>query len=236
MRFTGYLLATAAMLLAANVAVAGDCGCSGAAPRRRHVDVAAAVAACAPQMVKKTILVPTTVTEDRTVCETECVAETRTRNYTVCETVPVTKTMQRCYTTMVPETRARTEMYCVSVPKTRDVTETYQVQVPTTKTVKPSIRCPCRFGPTRRSSIPSWSPLARPRQGTRCVEHCVPVQETATRCVDRGHWEERQVAVCNSCGCGVRLSGASCGCGERLLQRLRRLRPGLHADRSLLRA
>ena len=118
--------------------------------------------------------------------------------------LPVTKTVQRNYTTMVPERRTRTEVYCISVPKTREVTETYQVQVPTMKTVETQYTV----------SVPVWSdqaetytvmvPAVETRQGMRFVQRCVPVQETAARWVDKGHWEERQVAACSSCGVTLR--------------------------------
>ena len=131
MRFASSLIVAAALTLAVHIVRADDCACSGCAT---PAACGGCTPPCSPQTVKRTILVPTMVTEERNVSEVQCVAETRTRNYTVCEMVPVSKTVQRCYTTMVPETHTRTETYCVSVPKTREVTETYQIQVPTTKT------------------------------------------------------------------------------------------------------
>ncbi len=208
MRFAGSLLATATLLLVVNVAQASDCGC--AAP---VTACGGCAAPCAPQMVKKTILVPTMVTEERTVCETQCVAESRTRNYTVCEIVPVTKTVQRCYTTSVPETRTRSETYCVSVPTTREVTETYQVQVPAMKTVQTqyTVCVPVWTDTTEQYTV--MVPATETRQGTRCEQHCVPVKQTCTRCVDKGHWEERQVPVCNTCNTCSSCCAAECGCG-----------------------
>ena len=42
-------------------------------------------------------------------------------------------------------------------------------------------------------------PSCETRQGVRCESHCVPVKETATRCVDKGHWEDRPIPACSPC-------------------------------------
>jgi hypothetical protein len=51
----------------------------------------------------------------------------------------------------------------------------------------------------------------QPRTITKCVVNCVPVTTTATRCVDRGHWECREVAV----PCAAPASACGHGCGGR---------------------
>ncbi len=94
------------------------------------------------------------------------------------------------------------------------MTETYQVQVPTTKTVERQYTVSVPVWTDQAQTYTVMVPAFETRQGMRCVQHCVPVQQTLTRCVDKGHWEDRQVAACSS-GCNVRCcgynAGASCG-------------------------
>src|SRR5688572_11722507 len=69
----------------------GDCGC------------APAVADCAPAMQTRTVMVPTYVTEMRTITATEYRQEQRQRNYTVTKRVPVNEQREVNYTVMVPQ-------------------------------------------------------------------------------------------------------------------------------------
>jgi len=127
------------------------------------------------QEVKKTIMVPTWVTETRTVNVTECVPEQRTKTYTVYKQVPETKDVTYQYTIYVPETRTRTVTYTVCKPVTRNEEQEYTVMVPYTET----------------------------RQGTRRVCKLVPVVKKRVICEDQGHWEEvpcQSVPNCSS-GC-----------------------------------
>ena len=182
LRLRGYMLICVVSVLASGTALASkscDPCQSGCAP-----------AACAPEMVEKTIYVPTYETETHTVTVTQYANETRERTVKVMKRVPETKAVEQTYTVMVPKTETRTVNYTVCKPVFETRTQTYTVCVPHAET----------------------------RQGTRVVCKVVPTKETRTVCRDRGHWEERVIA-CQSCGgcgnCGRRRGCGSCGgCGS----------------------
>jgi len=119
--------------------------------------------------VEKTIMVPTMVTENRTVQVVECTTEQRERTYTVNHLVPETHTVSYDYCVMVPETRTRTVNYTVCKPVMETKTREYTVMVPHTET----------------------------KHGTKQVCKLVPVKMTRTVCEDHGHWES--VPVCQPC-------------------------------------
>ncbi len=139
------------------------------------------------ETVEKTIMVPTTVTEMRTVNVVECRPEVQQRTITTYKHVPETKAVTRHYTVMVPEQRSRVETYTVCKPVWKEVTQEYIVPVP--HQVK--------------------------KQGVRTVCRPVEVQETRTVCEDQGHWEERDCSgPCNDRAC-LRCcqKGCCCICG-----------------------
>src|SRR5205085_1873874 len=63
------------------------------------------------EVVEKTVLVPTWVTETRRVKVTEYRTEQRQRTVTVCRQVPQTRDVTETYTVMVPEKRTHTERF-----------------------------------------------------------------------------------------------------------------------------
>jgi hypothetical protein len=84
---------------------------------------------------------------------------------------------------------------------------------------------------TRTRTCTTYKQVAETRNVTECVcvsvptveEHtvmqtyvtCKPVTHTVCKCVDRGHWECREVPCCsNSCGCGHHRRHRHCGCCE----------------------
>ena len=152
---------------------------------------------CGQQYVTKTVCVPEMVTEERTCTGDGVRAGNPDCKVVCCEVVPVTKTVPCTYTVMVPHVQKRMETYCVAVPVTRQVTETYQVQVPTFKTVASNYTVCVPVWTDKTEQCTVWVPSCETRQGTRCETRCVPVKETRMRCVDKGHWEDRPVPVCN---------------------------------------
>jgi len=159
------IVAVAVLLAAATTAEAGrhgGRGCATCAP-------ATCAPACQPcvtyQQVERTVLVPTLVTEMRTISVTKCRPEVRQHTYTVMRQVPETKQVSYEYTVLVPENRVRTEQFTVCVPVQRIVERPYTVNVPYTET----------------------------RTATRTVCKMVPetVMQTVYEC--SGHWEERCV-------------------------------------------
>ena len=154
-----------------------------------------------PEMVEKTIMVPTTVTETRTIQVTECKLETRQRTYTVMKRVPKTETVTRNYTVMVPKQETKTVNYTVCRPVYSEKTQQYTVKVPYTEM----------------------------REATRRVCKRVPVTMTKTITVDEGHWETQAPVACDTAvdSCAGYSSGCgSCdnGCGHRHRRRFRRCR------------
>jgi hypothetical protein len=121
---------------------------------------------------------------------------------------------------MVPETRTRAVTYCVQMPVTRTVSEQYQVQVPTYREIQQTytVCMPVWTDQTRQYTV--MVPQVETRQATRQVVHCIPVSETRTVCVDRGHWEEACASPCSSgcdtcdSSCGGCRSRRGGGCGD----------------------
>ena len=131
--------------------------------------------------------------------------------------VPVTQTVQRCYTTMVQEAHTRNESFQVAIPVQRVVDQTYQVQVPVYHDVQRQYSVCVPVSATKTEQYTVMVPHFETRQGARTVTQCVAVQEFRTQCVDRGHWEDREVACssgCASTGCGGCGGCASSGCGS----------------------
>ena len=155
---------------------------------------------CQPalQTVERTIMVPTTVTEMKTVQVQQCRTEQRQRNYTVTRQVPQMQEESYEYTVCVPRTQTKTVNYTVAKPVMNSVEQQYTVMVPYTET----------------------------RQGSRQV--CRLVAETRTRnvCVDQGHWEET-VPTCDSpCAAAAAQSGPTAAVGSGRLGRARFARIG----------
>lgn len=140
----------------------------------------------APKMVERTIMVPQTVTENRTVKCTEYTNETREKKITVMNRVPKTQTVTREYTVLVPKTETRTVSYQVCKPVMKQETETYNVCVPHTET----------------------------KNGVRKVCKQVSVPKTRKVTVDQGHWETAAPAPVAEAGCGSP-APCNSGCGHR---------------------
>lgn len=137
-----------------------------------------------PEMVERTVMVPTMVTETRTVDCVEYHREDRERTVTVYRRVPETKEVTQTFTVMVPETRTKTVQYTVCKPVYETVDQQYTVCVAHQET----------------------------RQGTRAVCRQKPVQVTRTVCEDQGHWEERPCGAPSGCG-GCKPCHGCGGCG-----------------------
>jgi hypothetical protein len=177
----------------------------------------APVGGCTYQTVQKTIMVPTMVTEMRSVNCTEYRTEQRQRTCTVYKIVPETKMVQYQYTVLVPETRtetvncvqykteARTRTCMVSkeIAETKAVEFTYTVAVPETRTrtVEYTVCKPVMSTQTEEYSV--CVPYTETRHGTREVCKMAPTPSSYCVCVDQGHWEDRPIPSCaSSCGCG----------------------------------
>jgi len=141
---------------------------------------------CAPAAgtYECTVMVPTMVTEMRTVNVCEWREEQRTQNYTVCKMVPETRQVTYEYTEPSYEQRTRDYTYTVMKPVTSTQERRYTVMVPHQEA----------------------------RTGTRRECHMVPVELTRTVCEDHGSFQEvvRQAGG----GCGNRCGGCGgCGNG-----------------------
>jgi len=159
-------------------------GCAPACDAAPCEAAAPCAPAPAPKMVERTIMVPQTVTENRTVKCTEYTNETREKKITVMNRVPKTQTVTREYTVLVPKTETRTVSYQVCKPVMTTETETYNVCVPHTET----------------------------KNGVRKVCKQVSVPKTRKVTVDQGHWETSAPAA--EAGCGHRRGCGGCGdCG-----------------------
>ncbi len=123
--------------------------------------------------VEKVVCVPTWVTETRICKETHYRREERTKTCTVCKEVPVTKDVECKYTVWVRKKVPQTREIEVCTPTAKQVEQKYTVSVPATETVVK----------------------------LRRRHECVPTTETRTVCKDEGHWEEREVACVDRCGC-----------------------------------
>ncbi len=125
----GFALGLAAMLFGASNVFA-DCGCgSGGSTVVASGSVISGTVVgggdaggmgCGAQVsyVEKTIMVPTQVTEMRTVTKNASKMEARTRTYTVTKQVPRTETKTSTTTVMVPKQETKQVSYTVNVPVT----------------------------------------------------------------------------------------------------------------------
>lgn len=170
------------------VAVALGMGLPAEAGHRRGCDIGYEdCAPCAPtyKMVERTIMVPTTEWENRTITVTVCRPEIKERTETIRRVVPEAKDVVRTVTVCVPERRTKEVSYTVLVPEYKDVQNTFTVMVP----------------------------HQEERTATRVVCRKVPVQETRTVTRDQGRWEFQTVEVpcgtgCDMCdGCAPRRRG-----------------------------
>jgi hypothetical protein len=162
---------------------------------------------CATQ----TVLVPEWVNETRKIKTTECVPEIRQRKFTATRCVAETKNVEREHTVMAPQTRTRKETYTVQVPATRNVSEQYQVSVAAYRDVQRTYTVSAPVQKERQEQYTVMTPHTETRHATRQIAECVPVSETRTRCVDRGHWEQPAVAPCACETSSCATCGASCG-------------------------
>lgn len=214
------------VLLAGSMAQAGGHSCGpGCAP-----------AACGPQyqLVQKTVMVPTWVTEMRTVYVTQCVPEERHKTVTVKKSVPVVRQVTKAYTVLVPEVRSRTVEYDVCRTVWQDQPQEYAVNIPyqesrqavrtvcqwvdaqATRTVMvPEVRTKvvnytvCR--PVWREEVREYTvnvPYQVTKTGVRKVCRSVPVNYSRTIRVDHGCW---QTVACEAPACGP---CGSHGCGS----------------------
>ena len=191
----GFVWAAAASALIACSAATADAGIF-----HRRCKPQYAPAACAPAcvqsvavvaghyedvVVSRTIYVNETTYETRKVMTTECRPETRERSYNVCRRVPYKETVTEEYTVMVQKTAMRKVTETVYKPVVRTVSQNFTVMVPHVER----------------------------RQGVQHVVECRPEQAVRTICVDRGHWETREIQVpCYGYGYGYGYAYRS-GCG-----------------------
>jgi hypothetical protein len=130
------------------------------------------VAACAPQTVTCTIMVPHTTYKTVMVTETVCKPELRQKTIQVCRMMPETHMVSFTQTVMVPERRTKTETFTACRMTVENLAKQIQVMVPHVET----------------------------RQGVKTVCTQVPVQKMITVCKDLGHWATSCQTDCNGCG------------------------------------
>ena len=163
------------------------------------------------------MLVPTYVTEKRTVCSTTYRDEERQRVVTGYKLMPVTEEKIRFTTVMTPQTETkslaytsqvavqtqeeksyrikvpvwedREESYVVKVPVLTEVEENYTVKVPVLKDVEfaYTVNVPYPITRTGTRTVSNVVPVVK----TKSIDCCVPVARTANVTVDRGHWENQ---------------------------------------------
>jgi hypothetical protein len=136
------------------------------------------------RVVTRNVYVREMQNEMRTVTTIVMEPEQRSRTYTVCRRVPYTESMVQDYTVMVQQTQMRTVTETVYKPVMRDVAQNYTVMVPHQEV----------------------------RNSVRHIPVCEPTTVTRRVCVDRGHWETRQVQVpCGGPGYGYGAYGYGYG-------------------------
>ncbi len=127
---------------------------------------------CAPcvtyQTVAKTIMVPTTVMEQRTINCIQYRPVVRDCTVQVAKCIPETRKVSRTCTVMVPKQATRTEYYTVAKPVFRNVEQQYTVMVP--------------------------HPVVK--QGFHTVCKTVPVTVMKTICEDHGCWSVDPCGCC----------------------------------------
>jgi len=126
----------------------------------------------------------------RTVCVTEYVPQNTVETRTVYRRVCVPETYTAYRTECAPEVRTRTVTVNRVVPEVRNEVRTVCVSVPTVEQ----------------------------RTVYRRVEVCTPVTTCVTRCVDRGHYECREVPVRPSCRERMRKHHRGDCCEEECVQ------------------
>ncbi len=189
--------AAAASALVACSAATADAGIF-----HRRCKPQCAPAACAPACVRsaavvaghyedvvvsRTIYVNETTYETRKIVTTECRPELRERSYNVCRRVPYKETVTEAYTVMVQTTAMKRVTETVYKPVVRTVNQNYTVMVPHVER----------------------------RQGVQHIVECRPEQALRTICVDRGHWETREIQVpCYGYGYGYGYRAGCGGCGS----------------------
>jgi hypothetical protein len=211
------------------------CGCSDvyytAYTRNAPSSVQAPAAVSAAQPAKECIatswtelqvsLVPTYVTEKRTVCSTSYKDEERSRVITGYKTVPITEERVRLTTVMTPRTETKMieytnqvavetneqktyriktpvwtdqeETYIVKVPVIKEIEEAYTVKVPVIRDVQFTftVNVPIPVTRTGTRTVSNVVPVVK----TQTVSFCVPTTRTSTTSVDRGHWENQLMEV-----------------------------------------
>jgi len=122
--------------------------------------------------VQRTVCVPqwSTVKQKVTYCEYK--TEPRVQKVTRYRCIPIVKDIPYQYCVAVPQSRVEKQTYYVCVPYTEKVESTYTVMVP--KVVK--------------------------QEGVRKLCRYVPTVQKATRCVDRGHWQDQVCSYTVCCG------------------------------------
>jgi len=196
MNYTRWLTATLALVVCATAGSA-EAGVF----RRRHAPQCCPPACAAPAVlascatvcghyedvqIQRTVYVREMGTETRKVMVTECRPEVRQRAYKVCKRVPYQETVTEAYTVMVQQTQMKRVSEVVYKPVMKTVDQRYTVMVPHVER----------------------------RQGVKHDVQCVPVQQTAVVCVDRGCWETRTIQVpCPQYGYGYGYSRCGQPCG-----------------------
>jgi len=142
-----------------------------ASPVQGPVQAPSPAAACGPQVVTCTVMVPQVSYKTVTVPGVICRPETRQQNVTVCRMVPETKMVNVSTMIVVPERRTTTQEYTACRMTYETASRQITVMVPQTET----------------------------RQGLRTVCRPVAVQETQTVCKDVGSWSTQCYVDC--CGC-----------------------------------
>jgi len=202
------------------------CGCSDpcATYRTGAPEVAARTSAdcMTPAWTElQVVLVPTYVTETRTMCSTSYKDEERSRVVSGYKTIPVTEERVRLTTVSTPRTETKTieyqnqvavqseeqksytiktpvwedkeEAYTVKVPVLSEVEESYTVKVPVLKdaSFNYTVNVPYPVTRTGTRTVSNVVPVVK----TQTVNFCVPVTKTSSNSVDRGHWENQTADV-----------------------------------------
>ncbi len=138
---------------------------------------APSVAACGPQTVTCTVMVPHTTYKQITVSETVCQPELRQKTIQVCRMVPETQMVSFTETVMVPERRTKMESFTSCRLTVENVARQIQVMVPHVET----------------------------RQGMRTVCKPIAVQQMVTVCKDLGQWANSCYTDCGGCSHSCRV-------------------------------
>jgi len=132
---------------------------------------APSMAACGPQTVTCTVMVPQVTYTTHTVSETVCRPELRQKTIQVSRLVPETQMASCIETVLVPERRTVMKNFTTCRLTVENVARQVQVMVPHVEM----------------------------RQGMRTVCRPIPVQQMVTVCKDLGQWATTRYTDC--CGC-----------------------------------